>query len=115
MHRITPAFNTSHITPAFKWRDRTGNFHKVSEMETRHLYYTLRMIWNHTMPEEVKLKPYNAYDFSPFYTAEYMTEAIHHIGTELFKRTDILPGWQKDLSFMASVVLKQNPLLKSYT
>ena len=84
----------------WEWRDTKGQFHKLATMETRHLFYTLRMIWNHTMPESVKLRPYQHYCFSPFYTAEYMQQAILHIGRELLQRSDLRPSWQADLAHM---------------
>ena len=70
----------------FRWRDRHGNFHKPSEMNTRHLYFTLRMIWNHVAPPKLKIHPYQKYRFSIFYTQEYMIDAIKHLSLELKKR-----------------------------
>jgi len=70
-------------------------------METRHLFYTLRMIWNHTMPESVRFRRYRNYQLGPFYTAEYLQQAITHIGRELLQRSDLRPKWQADLAHMA--------------
>lgn len=95
---------------AWEWRDKDGYFHEVSVMETSHLFFTLRMIWNHSMPEEVKLKPYKHYSFTAFYTKEYMKEAIFNIGAELFKRTDLSQSQMTELQYMAQVVTCSNPL-----
>lgn len=84
----------------WKWKDSKGNFYEPKNMETRHLFFTLRMIWNHSM--DIKLEPYKKYVFSSFYTAEYMRDALFNIGTELFTRTDINPTWQNDLDKMTS-------------
>lgn len=86
----------------FRWRDQSGIFHHPNEMETRHLFYTLRMIWNHTMPERVRMTPYRAHEFIDFYTVTYMESAVKAIGSELFTRNDITPQWRKELDFMAS-------------
>lgn len=106
---------TSEHIPAntFEWRDREGNFHKPENMETRHLFYTLRMIWNHSMPEEFRLTPYNSYRFGDFYTDEYMKRAIRNIAAELTKRKDMTASFKAQLKFMASV-FEQKPLLLTY-
>lgn len=97
---------TSHITTAqaydaqtFAWRDRTGQFHLVERMETRHLFYTLRMIWNHTMPTSARL-PGNLYRFGPTYTRKYMIDAIRAIVPELAQRKDMTPDWTTQLERM---------------
>lgn len=74
---------------AFQWRDSHGRFHSPIEMETRHLFFTLKMIWNHSAPEHMKLKPYKKYSFGPGYTAEYMLKAIKALSAELKTRDNI--------------------------
>lgn len=91
----------SGLRPFFKWRDRHGVFHSVSDMETRHLFYTLRMIWNHTVAESMQLQPYKKYAFGAFYSPDYMQRAIKHIGQELFTR-DIPADFAMQLRQMAA-------------
>ena len=86
----------------FRWRDQSGNFHNPNEMETRHLFYTLRMIWNHTMPENLRITSYIAHEFIDFYSATYMSNAVKAIGRELLTRNDIKLQWRNELDFMAS-------------
>lgn len=74
---------------AFQWRDCHGEFHSPTEMETRHLFFTLKMIWNHSAPEHMKLKPYKKYSFGPGYTAEYMRKAVKALSAELKTRNNI--------------------------
>ena len=74
----------------FQWRTRTGEFLDPKQMEARHLFYTLRMIWNHSAPEELKIRPYKRYRFSVFYTPEYMKKAVHALMNELSTRIDEL-------------------------
>ena len=76
------------VWKGFQWLDQYGQRHYPKNMETRHLFYTLRMIWNHSAPEELKLKPYIKHTFSTFYTPEYMRNAIKALMAELSKRDD---------------------------
>ena len=83
----------------FRWRDRAGNLHALSTMATRHLFFTLHMIWNHTMPASARL-PGNLYTFSSYYTPAYMKDAIRALTTELAGRSDLDADWQRELNFM---------------
>lgn len=103
------------LTTRFKWRDREGKFHRVQDMETRHLFYTLRMIWNHTMPVSVQFRPFHQYHFDDFYTTAYMKAAIIHIGHELVNRKNIMPWWQRDLDKMAQYFADMRPRLPAHT
>ncbi len=92
---------SSQLQTEFKWRDRKGKTHLVSNMETRHLFYTLRMIWNHSAPINLRLEPYQKYFFSPSkYSATYIRKAAKHIFLELSRRTDLQFLWVKELKFM---------------
>lgn len=84
---------------AFQWRDRTGQLHLIKRMETRHLFYTLRMIWNHTMPASARL-PGNLYSLGPTYTRDYMLKAIEAIVPELATRNDMTKDWVRQLQKM---------------
>jgi len=87
-------------TQPFEWRDARGAFHKVREMETRHLFFTVCMIWNHAMPDDAKTHDYRRYTFGPFYTSEYMADAVRHTLRELLGRPDIEPRWRTKIDFM---------------
>lgn len=84
----------------FKWRQKGGVFISPSEMETRNIYFSLRMIWNHRMPENAKLRPYREYEFNIFYTDQYFTDAIYHLSRELKTRTDMRDIWVFELNQM---------------
>jgi len=45
----------------YMWRDTDGHFHDPKSMETRHVFFTLRMIWNHHAPLEARIEPYRRY------------------------------------------------------
>jgi hypothetical protein len=72
----------------WKWRTREGQWLRPAQMTTTHLFYTLRMIWNHTMPAPAQL-PGGRYNFGAYYTEEYMKAAIVHVTTELARRDDL--------------------------
>ncbi len=103
--------STSAPALPFRWRDAGGNYHAPESMETRHLFYTLRMIWNHSMPEVWRIQPFRLYRFQPFYTEEYMRSAITAIGKELLSRPDLLPSWKAQIDFMASRFASMKPQL----
>ena len=91
-------FKEKRLARGFKWRDRRGRHHPIQNMETRHLFYVVRMIWNHTVP--MKLQPYRKYIFNDFYTREYMINSIKHMLPELCERDDIKEDWALDLRAM---------------
>lgn len=108
MKPITHESNiNSEIDYLWRWKDQLEVFHIPSEMTTSHLFYTLRMIWNHTMPENIKLTPYKKYKFGPYYTDRYIKEAITRIGAELFTRTDINKNFMNELQFMKQIFSKK--------
>lgn len=99
------------ISEPFKWKTSRDEHIPVASMETRHLFNTVRMIWNHTMPRDAALEPYRRYAFGPFYTPEYMKAAIYHIMRELKTRQDITDAQRADLDRMASYVLAAHIIL----
>lgn len=80
----------------WKWRTKDGRHFRVKEMATAHLFNTILMIWNHTMPESAKFRPFREYEFGEFYTKEYMVAAVQHMATELVTRDDVT-AVQKDI------------------
>jgi len=74
------------LVPKFRWRARNGRKYLPSEMDTHHLYYTLRMIWNHSAPEHLKIRPYKKYIFQQYYSEDYIKEAVRVLLYELVSR-----------------------------
>jgi hypothetical protein len=114
---IIPAPQTQ-PAPLWRWRTSLHEMLHPGEMETRHLFFTLRMIWNHSMPDDAKLHPYKQYTFNPLYLSEgtfydelYMQRAIRFIGLELFSRDDIDPRFQAQLDFMKNYLRKNEHIL----
>lgn len=72
---------------AFQWVDHEGVRHDPQQMNTHHLFYTLRMIWNHSAPSQLKIRPYKKYThFKKMYTNAYMKLAVKAIILELAQR-----------------------------
>lgn len=84
----------------FLWRTRRGEFISPKNMQTSHLFFTVRMIWNHTVPEELKLRPYNEYTFDANYSKEYMAKAAECMLKELATRTDLTEKATRELNHM---------------
>lgn len=103
------AENKNQIKRKFQWRDSQGGFHLPSEMETRHLFYTLRMIWNHTMPDQAQIKPFRRYEFGEHYTEYYLKDAVLNLAHELKTRNDMTAEWRAQLSFMVGWLSTHQP------
>lgn len=70
----------------FQWKDRHNNYHYPKDMKTSHLFYVIRMIWNHSVSNQYKVDMPQEYIFGSFYTNDYMREAFKNIFTELMTR-----------------------------
>jgi len=100
MHEIESAGDTRPDT-GFKWRDRKGGMHSPADMGTAHVFFTLRMIWNHSAPEHLKLRPFRQYtSFGAHYSPDYMRRAIKALVAEASGRDDLRPEWAADIRWM---------------
>lgn len=90
------------VLAPFEWKQAgERGFLRIDQMATSHLYNVLRMIWNHTAPEPMRLTPFKRYNFSSFYTPEYMAEAVRAMVAELKTRTNINSYERVGLTYMA--------------
>lgn len=101
------------VSRGFKWKDRKDNFHIPELMETRHLFMTLVMIWNHTMPADAVIDrsgdwKHHRYNLSNFYDPNYLSLAIGNLARELFKRKDLEPAWLATLQRMHLYLLEKH-------
>ena len=87
------------VAETFRWRSHDGAHHDPKNMATRHLFYTIRMIWNNTMPAAARL-PGNLYTFGPTYHRDYLLQAVKALSQELATRTDMAPAWVEQLQHM---------------
>ncbi|QIG73282.1 hypothetical protein EVC02_061 [Rhizobium phage RHph_N17] len=89
------------VARPFRWRDSTGQDWLPEEMETRHLFFTVCMIWNHHMP--IKTHPhYKRYTFGPFHNERYLQTAIRMLLPVLINRKDLKPFMKTKLFMMAN-------------
>lgn len=99
---------TDGLSQNFEWRDRAGKFHKPADMTTSHLFFTVRIIWNHTVPNELRITPYRKYTFDhDIYTTEYMKNAVYFLTKELHTRNDLTPHFQLCLNKIYDIVCKR--------
>lgn len=83
------------IDPRFRWITMENRVMKVQEMATPHLYNSLKMIWNHTVPIPFRLMPYKPYECkkASWYKCKKMGRwAISNLFNELMNRND-RPLW----------------------
>lgn len=101
------------VTKGFRWKDRRNNFYHPETMETRHVFMTLVMIWNHTMPADAVIRQsgdwkHHMYNLGEFYNVDYLSIAIGFLARELFKRTDLEPAWLATLQRMHLYLLEKH-------
>jgi hypothetical protein len=95
--------------PLWLWIDRQGTAQLPSSMITRHLFYTLRMIWNNFMPPAARVGDFRPYTFDlRTHPPEYLMAAILNLGTELFSRTDLRPDQIFQLDQMRQWIADNN-------
>jgi len=96
----------------WRWRSRDGEHHYPRDMETRHLFHTLRMVWNNRMPPHMRVgERIRLYRFGSHYSHAYLGKAVLQIGAELFRRTDLTGLQQRELEEMAAWFLKDQDLI----
>lgn len=96
----------------FLWKDSKDFYHRPKDMDTRHLFFTVRMIWNNSAPDEFKIPPLRLYRFGPFYTPEYMGQAVRCIMAELATRDDLTDYYKRCLEHMDRCLVGSNWLSK---
>lgn len=89
------------IAAGWQWRSKDGRFTRPEDMETRHLFHTLRMIWNNTMLAAMRVGNVRLYHFGPHYTTTYLADAVCYIGNELLARPDMTPEQRAQIDQMA--------------
>ena len=71
------------------WRERNGNFILPQNMSTKHVFYVMKMIWNHACPKYMRIWDDHRYRFSDWYTKDYMLRAFHIMWDEAEHREDM--------------------------
>lgn len=96
---------STNIPANWAWRTRFGEYIQPVDMETRHLFCTLRMIWHNRMPRDawIMTNP-RLYNFGSMYSDEYMKFGILAMAIELAKRKDLTQEWTNQLDQMIRYV-----------
>jgi hypothetical protein len=90
----------SELVKTFQWRDRNGRFYWPKDMETRHVFHTIRMIWNNRMPPHMSFADARFYHFGPSYSPEYLKTALIALWYDFEQRTNITPAMKRDIDWM---------------
>ncbi len=74
------------MTSTFRWLTNENQALTPQEMETLHLFHTVRLLWNHTVPEAHQLKPFRQWGLT--LDADEREEAMREMLAELGRRLD---------------------------
>lgn len=73
----------------------------ITDMETSHLFYTIRLVWNSMMPLPLSVGTYKATWFSmKTYTPEYWAKFLPAAYKELQSRSNLADRYQEQLANM---------------
>lgn len=82
----------SDFAEPFVWVTHKGESLLVENMATPHIFYSLRMVWNHTVPPVFRVTDgggeFNRYRDVPHWTDEYKRQALEAFTRELENRND---------------------------
>lgn len=98
----------------WRWRQGDGQYVLPSDMDTDHVFQTLKMLWNNYMPFGTEVGNVRLYNFYPteVYTEEYMKQAVYELAWELYRRPDI-KTWQLQLLERMAQILDGHTITKS--
>ena len=81
------------IAERFIWTTQTGQELAPADMRTSHLFYSLRMIFNHTAPAHLQIPGCKHYAEVDRWPRAYRRQAVAAFVAELARRKDTLPAW----------------------
>jgi ribosome-associated toxin RatA of RatAB toxin-antitoxin module len=95
------------LAKPFMWRmSNNRGMIAIRAMATRHLFNTLRMVWNMTMPSDATMSTIHYSGFGPEYTADYLKQAMREMYPELLSRDDVTPAMLETLQAMRDYLAK---------
>ena len=94
------------------WKTQKGETKLIEEMETSHIFHSLRMLWNHLAPASYQLRPFKRYSLSM--STSYMKRSILAFLGELRKRKDLTQDQEATLYFMKITIGKALPRSEGY-
>lgn len=82
-----------------KWIKSDGTAQALNTLDTCHLFYTLRLVWNSMMPRPLSLGTYKSVLFRPdLYNSEYWSKCLPVMFEELYSRTDLPARYKEQLA-----------------
>lgn len=85
------------------WETQEGVSMTFESMQTTHLFYALRMIYNHYVPEPYRIRPYTKYNLTCI-SAEQWRKAAQCMAKELSLRSDLPGKLQQQLNYIIATV-----------
>lgn len=90
----------------FRWQTQEGEVLTLDEMSTWHVFNSLKMIWNHIVPQPCRFIPYKPYAAKYFRTRGKWKWAVSNLYMELIARPDKTPTMDNVLKQMARYVIQ---------
>lgn len=87
---------TKEITEGFRWQTMEGEILTLDQMETTHVFNSLKMIYNNTCPPEFRVGRFIEYRDIAFRPAKERRKCVLVFIAELSRRDDI-PAWAMNL------------------
>jgi hypothetical protein len=82
-----------------KWIKSDGTAQNMTDLDTCHLFYTLRLVWNSMMPRPLSVGTFKSVLFKPdLYTSEYWSKCLPAMFNELHSRTDLPKRYKEQLA-----------------
>lgn len=100
------------LGPGWRWLAADGRLFAPPQMETRHLFNMVVMIWNHSMPGNAATHDFIRHRFNPeTHGPRELRTAVAMMLPELAKRDDLTPDQLARLRFMQAYLAKHPNLL----
>ena len=93
------------IDPTFRWMTQDGDVLTTREMSTWHLFNSLKMIWNHTIPIQFRFLPYKPYKGIINWNPKLRRRAISCLFHELTLRPDRTKKMDEVIATMQQYIL----------
>jgi hypothetical protein len=89
------------VDPNFRWVCMDTRVMRPCEMQTSHLFNSIKMIWNNTCLPEHRIQPYTEYKGVRQWHKSLARQAIINLFGELMNRSDRTKGMEDAINQMA--------------
>jgi hypothetical protein len=90
------------VDPNFRWVCMDTRVMRPCEMQTSHLFNSVKMIWNNKCPVAWRVQPYTEYKGVKRWGIRETKYAVKNLLRELANRSDLTPGMVDALGKMAA-------------